>query len=48
MQANINCRSDRQRGQLCWRHGQGYRSRIIYIRFIGTHPEYDEIDAQTI
>jgi mRNA interferase HigB len=25
-----------------------YDFRIIYIRFMGTHKEYDQIDAQTI
>jgi mRNA interferase HigB len=25
-----------------------YKAKIIYIRFFGTHEEYDEIDAQTI
>lgn len=25
-----------------------YDFRIIYIRFVGSHKEYDEIDAQTI
>ena len=25
-----------------------YEFRIMYIRFIGTHKQYDKIDAQTI
>ena len=28
--------------------GINYEFQAIYIRFIGTHEEYDEIDAQTI
>ena len=25
-----------------------YAYRVVYIRFIGSHPQYDKIDAQTI
>lgn len=25
-----------------------YRSKVVYIRFIGTHTEYDNIDAEVI
>lgn len=25
-----------------------YRYKAIYIKFIGTHPEYDKVDAETV
>jgi hypothetical protein len=28
--------------------GSGYLHRVVYIRFIGTHRQYDGIDAQTV
>jgi len=26
----------------------GYRFQVVYIKFIGTHAEYDRIDADTV
>ncbi len=25
-----------------------YRSRIMYVRFVGTHAQYDQVDAATV
>ncbi|TMH29283.1 MAG: type II toxin-antitoxin system HigB family toxin [Betaproteobacteria bacterium] len=38
-------REHHRRGLVVWIN---YPYRVVYVRFVGTHAQYDRIDAQTV